>query len=118
MGLLERRPYSTRPVRHEYLLTERGRDFRPVLRALMAWGNRHFAPEGLAIELVDKHTNRPVEPVLVDGHTGEPITRDRHAVRAGPAASERMRARVDFRHSRQAQARQTLSDPHLPESIP
>src|SRR6266849_3350113 len=30
-GLLERRRYSARPPRHEYVLTARGRDFRPVL---------------------------------------------------------------------------------------
>src|ERR1700736_5180257 len=45
-GLLERRPYSEHPPRDEYVLTERGRDFRPVLLALLAWGNRHFALEG------------------------------------------------------------------------
>ena len=45
-GLLERRRYSERPPRDEYVLTERGRDFRPVLLSLLAWGNRHFAPEG------------------------------------------------------------------------
>src|SRR5579875_726707 len=45
-GLLERRRYSERPPRDEYVLTEVGRDFRPVLWALLAWGNRHFAPEG------------------------------------------------------------------------
>ena len=45
-GLLERRLYSERPPREEYILTERGRDFRPVLWSLLAWGNRHFAPEG------------------------------------------------------------------------
>ena len=28
-GLLERRRYRAHPPRHEYLLTERGRDFRP-----------------------------------------------------------------------------------------
>src|SRR5215212_8015529 len=44
-GLLERRPYSERPPRHEYRLTERGRDFRPVLLAMLAFGNRHFTPE-------------------------------------------------------------------------
>jgi len=44
-GLLERRRYSERPPRHEYVLTEAGRDFRPVLWALLAWGNKHFAPE-------------------------------------------------------------------------
>ncbi|MET3653087.1 winged helix-turn-helix transcriptional regulator [Dyella japonica] len=114
-GMLERRRYSQRPVRHEYVLTDRGRDFRPVLLAMMAWGSRHFAPEGQAIELVDRQTGQLVEPVLVDRHTGEPITRERHEVRAGPAASERMRARIAFRMSR-VQARQTLSDPNLPES--
>src|SRR5215210_462246 len=45
-GLLERRRYCERPPRDEYLLTPRGRDFRPVIVALMAWGNKHFAPEG------------------------------------------------------------------------
>jgi len=45
-GMLERRPYSTRPPRDEYLLTERGRDFRTVLVALLAFGDRHFAVEG------------------------------------------------------------------------
>jgi DNA-binding HxlR family transcriptional regulator len=43
-GLLERRRYSERPPRYEYLPTERARDFAPVLIALLAWGNRHFAP--------------------------------------------------------------------------
>jgi DNA-binding HxlR family transcriptional regulator len=48
-GLLERRRYSERPPRYEYLLTQAGRDFRPVLWALLAWGNRHFAPEGPSV---------------------------------------------------------------------
>ena len=33
-GLLERRRYSERPPRDEYVLTERGTDFRPVLIAI------------------------------------------------------------------------------------
>src|SRR6476659_11380208 len=39
-GLLERRRYSERPPRDEYLLTERGRDFRTVLWYQLAWGNK------------------------------------------------------------------------------
>jgi DNA-binding HxlR family transcriptional regulator len=97
-GLLERRRYCSRPARYEYVLTERGRDFSPVLLAMMTWANRHFAPEGHAIELVDRQTGKVVEATLVDRHTGEPITRERHEMRAGPAASERMRARVEFRN--------------------
>src|SRR3954466_10210949 len=52
-GLLTRRRYSQHPARCEYVLTERGRDFRPVLVALLTWGNTHFAPEGASAQLVD-----------------------------------------------------------------
>src|SRR3954465_9002851 len=55
-GLLERRRYSERPPRDAYLLTERGRDFRPVVLSLLAWGNRHFAPEGASGMLVNRKT--------------------------------------------------------------
>lgn len=41
-GMLERRAYSERPLRYEYLLTHRGRDFRPVLDAFKAFGERHY----------------------------------------------------------------------------
>jgi DNA-binding HxlR family transcriptional regulator len=38
-GFLERRQYSEKPPRFEYVPTQRGRDFRPVLLNLMAFGN-------------------------------------------------------------------------------
>ena len=37
-GLLQKRRYSERPPRDEYVLTDAGRDFLPVLFALAAWG--------------------------------------------------------------------------------
>ena len=40
-GLLERRKYSERPLRYAYVLTPIGKDFRPVLRELIKWGNKH-----------------------------------------------------------------------------
>ena len=43
-GLLERRGYSARPPRDEYLLTARGRDFRPVLWAHARLGQQAFRP--------------------------------------------------------------------------
>jgi DNA-binding HxlR family transcriptional regulator len=42
-GVLTRRPYSERPPRFEYRLTPAGRELRPVLMTLMAWGDRHLA---------------------------------------------------------------------------
>ena len=72
-GLLERQRYCERPPRDAYVLTERGRDFRPVMLSLMNWGNRHFSPEGPNVEMVHTATGRPAELVLVDRPTGLPI---------------------------------------------
>ncbi len=80
-GLLERRRYCERPPRDEYVLTERGRDFRPVMLSLMNWGNRHFAPEGPAVELVHDATGRPADPVLVDRLTGLPVEGPEYRIR-------------------------------------
>ncbi len=37
-GVVVRRPYSERPLRYQYRLTERGRDLAPVLDAIATWG--------------------------------------------------------------------------------
>jgi len=45
-GLLERRRYQEHPPRDEYVLTARGRDFKPVLAALVAFGRRQYPAPG------------------------------------------------------------------------
>ena len=98
-GLFERRLYSERPPRHEYILTERGRDFRTVLWSLVAWGNKHFAPEGPSVVLVDAETGVEADPVLVDRISGKPMASGRFRSAPGPAADARTRA-VHERQSR------------------
>jgi DNA-binding HxlR family transcriptional regulator len=95
-GFLERRRYSEHPPRYEYVLTPMGRDFRPVLIALMAFGNRHFATEGISSQLVDEETGKAVEPVLVDRATGKELDEERFAFAAGPAANDDTRRRLAF----------------------
>ena len=95
-GLLERRLYSERPPRYEYVLTDRAKDFRPVLIAMMAWGNRHFADEGVQSTLVDSTTGEAAEPIVVDRKTMLPVTDNRFAFAAGPAASEAVKARMAY----------------------
>ena len=85
-GLLERRLYSERPPRHEYVLTERGRDFRPVMWALLAWGNRHFAPEGASMVVIDTETGEQADPVLVDRRSGKVMAEPAFRSVPGPAA--------------------------------
>lgn len=45
-GVLERRPYSERPPRHEYVLTSRGRGALPVLAALQEFGDTWLLGDG------------------------------------------------------------------------
>ena len=92
-GLLERRRYSERPPRDEYVPTARGRDFQPVLIALLAWGTKHFAPEGASVQLINTQTGAAVEPILVDPANGRPIRKPDYAFAPGPAAPERTRRR-------------------------
>ena len=39
-GVFETVAYEERPPRHEYRLTDKGRDLLPVVLAMMAWGDR------------------------------------------------------------------------------
>jgi DNA-binding HxlR family transcriptional regulator len=96
-GMLERRRYSEHPPRDEYVPTARGRDFRPVLLSLLAWGNRHFAPEGASVQLLDAATGAVADPILVDRVTGRPITESDHRLAPGPAAPARTRLRYASR---------------------
>jgi len=44
-GVLERRAYSVRPPRHDYVLTEKGWELCDILLAITAWGDRWTAGE-------------------------------------------------------------------------
>lgn len=72
-GLLERHRYSQHPPRDEYLLTEAGRDFLPVLFAFGAWGARHFGDAPVS-HLVEKSSGASVEAIVVDRATGAPLS--------------------------------------------
>jgi DNA-binding HxlR family transcriptional regulator len=53
-GILEKAPYSERPPRHEYRLTEKGLDLWPIVVELLRWGDRYAAPNGPPIVLRHK----------------------------------------------------------------
>ena len=111
-GLLERRRYSERPPRYEYILTDMGRDFRPVIVAMFAWGNRHFAPEGASVLLIDKKTHRPADPVLVDRRSGKTLNERDYGFAPGPAASGRTRRRYAVINQKQFAAQQSSRPAH------
>lgn len=84
-GLLEKTSYSERPPRDEYLITEAGREFLPVLQVIGAWGRRHNGGGDMS-HLVDAETGTMVEPMVIDRVTGAPIgTRKLLLVAPAPA---------------------------------
>ena len=82
------------------MLTERGRDFRSVLWSLLAWGNKHFAPEGPSVVIVDAETGTVADPVLVDRITARPLTAPAFRSAAGPAADASTRVHHASRAAR------------------
>src|SRR2546421_416366 len=73
-GMFVRRRYNERRPRYEYVLTDKARDFFPVIATLLAWGNKHLAPKGEAILLANRDDRRPLDPVVVNAANMQPIT--------------------------------------------
>jgi DNA-binding HxlR family transcriptional regulator len=93
-GLLERRRYTDRPPRDEYVVTDAGRAVRPVVLALYAWGDAHRTGDGKRMVLVDRETGDPAEPLLIDAITRFPLDDPRFVFAPGPAASDGFAARI------------------------
>ncbi|POR42208.1 helix-turn-helix domain-containing protein [Methylobacterium sp. V23] len=68
-GLLEKRLYSERPPREEYVLTEAGRDFLPVLVMIGAWAQQHSGAD--LARFIDETTGLEIQPVVIDTVSGE-----------------------------------------------
>jgi DNA-binding HxlR family transcriptional regulator len=90
-GILAKVPYQAagERLRHEYRLTEKGFDLYPVLVALMAWGDRYLAEDGLApLELQHKNCGADVHLALqCDAGHRVAGARDVRPVLRQPAAS-------------------------------
>lgn len=82
-GLLDRVPYQDRPVRHEYVLTDKGRAAWDVLAAMWRFGEDHLweGDEAPFLELAFRDTEEPVRPVVVDEGTGRRVGLDQITVR-------------------------------------
>jgi DNA-binding HxlR family transcriptional regulator len=80
-GVLTKVPYSDHPLRHDYRLTDKGRDLWPVLTTMRQWGDKYAAPNGPPLEVVHKDCGEPSVAVLTCSACGEPMgPRDVRAV--------------------------------------
>jgi len=84
-GLLDRVPYSRDPERHEYRLTEAGRDLFGAIVVLMRWGDQHLPhPDGPPIVLRHHTCGEFADPRLICAHCGEEITARNVTPEPGP----------------------------------
>jgi DNA-binding HxlR family transcriptional regulator len=74
-GVVKRRPYQDRPKRFEFVLTEKGLDFWPVVVALRGWGERWATNEFRKplITLTHRDCGHVVEPAVTCPECAEPL---------------------------------------------
>jgi DNA-binding HxlR family transcriptional regulator len=86
-GVLERSEHGSRPGRHEYVLTEQGRELVPVVLGLMAWGDR-WKTEDEGPSLRTRHTpcGQLIVPVQSCPNCKEAVTADNTRSEAAPGA--------------------------------
>jgi len=68
-GLLSRHPYreGSSRTRHEYRMTDTGRDAVIVLVALMDWGDKYLRDDTSPIDVVEAATGEKLSIVLATG---------------------------------------------------
>ncbi|WP_062651771.1 winged helix-turn-helix transcriptional regulator [Streptomyces maremycinicus] len=112
-GLLQRSPYQSDPVRHEYLATDKGRDFFGVLAAINAWGDRWLADDA-GIPVVMHHTacGHDTRAKVICSSCGEPLHRQDVTVRTGPGYPARLldRPGVQARFATDGNPERTTTD--------
>jgi DNA-binding HxlR family transcriptional regulator len=72
LGVIERRLYSERPARYIYVLTDAGKDLRPVMFTLKQWGDTHVMGRPMA-PVYEHSCGNVFEPRIACADCGEPL---------------------------------------------
>jgi DNA-binding HxlR family transcriptional regulator len=88
-GILERVPIKKGAKRHEYLLTNKGKELMPLLIALTQWGDKWIYGEGNEpIVFRDKESSLPISPIRVHALDGRQLRPRDILPTAGPGAND------------------------------
>ncbi len=88
-GVLVRVPYQANPIRHDYRLTEKGKDLWLVLMAMRQWGDRWEAPEGAPVLIEHSSCHHEATVLATCSACGEAIGARSVKVIPGPGAVNR-----------------------------
>ena len=89
--IIEKVPYQDRPVRHEYLLTQKGRDLSPSLVAIMRWGDRWCNEGSAPTVLVHSECGTPLNQVTHCPSCNDSLDPGEIRSRPGPGSMEAVR---------------------------
>ncbi|MGD2172667.1 MAG: helix-turn-helix domain-containing protein [Gammaproteobacteria bacterium] len=94
--ILERVPVKEGARRHEYLLTNKGRDMMPLLIALTQWGDKWvFGSGNEPVIFLDRENGQPISRVQVYSARGEVLRPRDIMVKPGPGATPEARERIE-----------------------
>ncbi|NUT47099.1 MAG: helix-turn-helix transcriptional regulator [Saccharothrix sp.] len=88
-GLMEKHAYANSDRTQEYVLTDKGRDLRPVLIALSAWGDRWLAPDGPPVIYTHAECGGDLDQLTRCTACGEEHHNLATATRPGPGATRK-----------------------------
>lgn len=93
-GVLTTRPYQDKPPRHEYLLTDKGKDLFDVLMALWRWGDR-WEPSDTERVAIHTECGHETHVMATCAHCGGQLTRQTIRVEPPLAVVEQRRAATE-----------------------
>ncbi len=80
-GILKKHNFKSDGRKHEYLLTDKGKDLLPVIVALRQWGDKHlFENDGSPLKLIDKSDQADIQILKVKSVTGKVLAVDNLAL--------------------------------------
>jgi DNA-binding HxlR family transcriptional regulator len=94
--ILDRVPVKEGARRHEYILTQKGKDMMPLLVALTQWGDKWvFGDNNEPVIFRDRERGQPISPVQVYSARGEVLRPRDIMISAGPGATPEARERIE-----------------------
>lgn len=87
LEIVEKVPYTEARDWNDYRLTRKGQDLFPVISALMAWGDKHEAPNGPPVVL-EHECGHAAGHKLVCAYCGDDIVPRAVRVTPGPGATD------------------------------
>ena len=82
-GLVDRVPYQENPVRHDYVLTEKGASLIPIILAALAWGDAWLG-DGDGAPAIPVHHDHECVALVTCEVCNEPIEAEHISSMVGP----------------------------------